>query len=113
MDIENGLGGLASAVPQLPAVDRSGPGGEKAGKVDEKLGFDKDYENGSMSASEEEGSEEVLSDARDLVTHVISVEDDRTLNCWTFRVLVIGVGLSAFGGVLGTRLIPFPPPPRR
>ncbi|KAI0066210.1 OPT superfamily oligopeptide transporter [Artomyces pyxidatus] len=43
---------------------------------------------------------EVLSDARDLVTHVITVEDDPTLNPWTFRSFFIGIGLSAFGGVL-------------
>ena len=44
---------------------------------------------------EEEGIEEILADARDLITHVISVEDDPSLNPWTFRVLIIGIGLSA------------------
>lgn len=51
--------------------------------------------------STDDTESEVLTDARDLVTHVISVEDDPGLNPWTFRVLVIGIGLSAFGGVLG------------
>lgn len=43
----------------------------------------------------------VLDDARDITTHVISVEDDPSLNPWTFRAFFLGIGLSAFGGVLG------------
>jgi hypothetical protein len=46
---------------------------------------------------------EVLQNERDIVTHVISVHDDPSLNPWTFRSFFIGVGLSAFGGVLGKR----------
>ncbi|KAI9442444.1 OPT oligopeptide transporter protein-domain-containing protein [Lactarius indigo] len=42
----------------------------------------------------------VLRNERDLVTHVISVHDDPSLNPWTFRSFFIGIGLSAFGGVL-------------
>jgi hypothetical protein len=42
-----------------------------------------------------------LSDAQNLATRVISVEDDPSLNPWTFRTLFIGIGLSTFGGVLG------------
>ncbi|KAH9083789.1 OPT oligopeptide transporter protein-domain-containing protein [Lactarius deliciosus] len=42
----------------------------------------------------------VLRNERDLVTHVISVHDDPSLNPWTFRAFFIGIGLSAFGGVL-------------
>lgn len=57
----------------------------------------KDIESGS---SLDGSSDEVLSDARELVTHVISVEDDPSLNPWTFRTAVIGLGLSTFGGVL-------------
>jgi len=40
---------------------------------------------------------------RDIVTHVISVQDDPSLNPWTFRSFFIGIGLSAFGGILGGR----------
>ena len=43
----------------------------------------------------------VLKNERDLVTHVISLDDDPSLSPWTFRSLFIGIGLSAFGGVLG------------
>ncbi|CAK5278568.1 unnamed protein product [Mycena citricolor] len=42
----------------------------------------------------------VLHDERDIATHVITVEDDETLNPWTIRAFVLGLGLSAFGGVL-------------
>ncbi|KAI0268601.1 OPT oligopeptide transporter [Gloeopeniophorella convolvens] len=43
---------------------------------------------------------EVLQNERDIVTHIISVEDDPSLSPWTFRSFFIGIGLSAFGGVL-------------
>jgi hypothetical protein len=45
----------------------------------------------------------VLRNERDIVTHVISVHDDLSLNPWTFRSFFIGIGLSAFGGILGRR----------
>jgi OPT oligopeptide transporter protein len=40
--------------------------------------------------------------ARDLVTEVIHAWDDPTLSPWTFRMWFLGIGLSAFGGVLST-----------
>jgi len=43
----------------------------------------------------------VLENERDIATHVITIHDDPTLNPWTVRAFVIGIGLSAFGGVLG------------
>jgi len=45
--------------------------------------------------------EDILSNERDIATYVISVDDDPTLNPWTFRSFFLGLGLSAFGGVLG------------
>jgi hypothetical protein len=45
----------------------------------------------------------VLQNERDIVTHVISIHDDPSLSPWTFRSFFIGIGLSAFGGVLGKR----------
>ncbi|KAF8169760.1 OPT oligopeptide transporter protein-domain-containing protein [Pholiota molesta] len=42
----------------------------------------------------------VLENERDIATHVISVHDDPSLNPWTLRAFIIGIGLSAFGGVL-------------
>lgn len=44
---------------------------------------------------------EVLENERDIATHVISTGDDPTLSPWTFRAFFLGIGLSAFGGVLG------------
>lgn len=45
---------------------------------------------------------DVLHSERDLVTHVISVIDDPSLNPWTIRAFLIGLGLSTFGGILGS-----------
>ncbi|KAF8271942.1 OPT oligopeptide transporter protein-domain-containing protein [Lactarius quietus] len=42
----------------------------------------------------------VLRNERDTVTHIISVHDDPSLNPWTLRSFVLGIGLSAFGGIL-------------
>ena len=43
----------------------------------------------------------VLRSERDIATHIVSVHDDPTLNPWTIRAFVIGLGLSAFGSALG------------
>jgi hypothetical protein len=43
----------------------------------------------------------VLHSERDIATNIINVHDDPNLNPWTLRAFVIGLGLSAFGGVLG------------
>ncbi|KAF2665474.1 OPT superfamily oligopeptide transporter [Microthyrium microscopicum] len=40
--------------------------------------------------------------AKDLITEVIHVTDDPTLNPWTFRTWFLGIGLSVFGGTLAT-----------
>ncbi len=45
----------------------------------------------------------VLHNERDIVTQIISVHDDPSLNPWTFRSFFIGIGLSVFGGILGER----------
>ncbi|OJJ43612.1 hypothetical protein ASPZODRAFT_154463 [Penicilliopsis zonata CBS 506.65] len=57
----------------------------------------------NLSHSDEDegfGSDEVVSTANDLVTHIIAVEDDPSINPWTVRMVFIGAGLSIFGGVL-------------
>ncbi|KAI0249949.1 OPT oligopeptide transporter protein-domain-containing protein [Lactifluus subvellereus] len=43
---------------------------------------------------------DVLHNERDLITHVISVIDDPSLNPWTIRSFLIGLSLSTFGGIL-------------
>ncbi|KAF8150696.1 OPT oligopeptide transporter protein-domain-containing protein [Crassisporium funariophilum] len=52
------------------------------------------------SADDSDSNFGVLQNERDVATHVISIHDDPTLNPWTVRAFVIGIGLSAFGGVL-------------
>jgi len=68
---------------------------------DKSLDRTGDVETATGDADSEEG---VLSNERDIATHVISVDDDPSLNPWTFRAFFIGIGLSAFGGVLGELL---------
>lgn len=79
--------------------DEKGP----SSPIDEK----KDYK-GDIETAQEPSTEEfaVLEDERDIATHVITVADDETLNPWTIRVLILGLGLSAFGGVLGNSCPP-------
>ncbi|KAJ7261713.1 OPT oligopeptide transporter protein-domain-containing protein [Mycena haematopus] len=64
--------------------------------LNEKKGLKGDIE----TADEPSTEFAVLEDERDIATHVISVSDDETLNPWTIRALILGLGLSAFGGVL-------------
>ena len=63
---------------------------------------EKDAFNAEVDSAHDSDSDfAVLSTERDIATHIISVRDDPTLNPWTIRAFVIGLGLSAFGGVLG------------
>ncbi|KAJ7678971.1 OPT oligopeptide transporter protein-domain-containing protein [Mycena polygramma] len=71
---------------------------EPSSPLDEKNDFKDDIETAHEPATEEFA---VLENERDIATHVISLTDDATLNPWTLRVLILGFGLSAFGGVLG------------
>ncbi|KAG2099571.1 OPT oligopeptide transporter protein-domain-containing protein [Suillus discolor] len=59
--------------------------------------------NGDIETSTGEDTDDiaVLQNERDIATHVISVDDDPSLNPWTFRAFFIGLGLSAFNGSLG------------
>ncbi|KAH8985991.1 OPT oligopeptide transporter protein-domain-containing protein [Lactarius hatsudake] len=58
------------------------------------------YSKSDVESTTGSGTTAVLRNERDLVTHVISVHDDPSLNPWTFRAFFIGIGLSTFGGVL-------------
>jgi hypothetical protein len=64
---------------------------------DKSLDGQGDVESATFDADSEEG---VLSNEREIATHIISVDDDPSLNPWTFRAFFIGLGLSTFGGVL-------------
>lgn len=95
---------------------------EKGGTIIEKAESSVDEKAGSSVVSEKEGisveerirdvecSSEpetnggVLDNERDIITRVIEVSDDASLNPWTWRAFIIGIGLSAFGGVLGSNL---------
>ncbi|RAH47085.1 OPT family oligopeptide transporter [Aspergillus brunneoviolaceus CBS 621.78] len=78
-------------------------------KYEEKSGHDRSsmepriLEKGeTFPADEDQGfeSDQVVSTAADLVTQIIKVEDDPSLNPWSFRMVFLGAGLSIFGGVL-------------
>ncbi|KAG6900828.1 hypothetical protein C0993_000147 [Termitomyces sp. T159_Od127] len=69
--------------------------------LDEKTFDNKRSDVESVEFKETESAEfKVLENERDIATRVISVADDPSLNPWTIRAFVIGIGLSAFGGVL-------------
>ena len=66
------------------------------------------FEQGEIkSAHDGDTSFAVLDSERDIATNIISIHDDPSLNPWTLRAFVIGFGLSAFGGVLGTKSFAF------
>ena len=73
------------------------------GSLDEKDSVRHPYKDVEGTSVSDESSEdaEVLHDARELVSHVISIEDDPNLSPWTLRAFILGLGLSTFGGVLG------------
>ncbi|KAG1742849.1 OPT oligopeptide transporter protein-domain-containing protein [Suillus lakei] len=87
----------AGAIGEHTVHERAVPS-EKAPSTSEKSFDGKgDLETATVDTDSEEG---ILSNERDIATHVISVDDDPSLNPWTFRAFFIGLGLSAFGGVL-------------
>lgn len=71
---------------------------KQLGSLDEK-NESKDIE---VVSEDNDSNFGVLESERDIATHVVSLHDDPTLNCWTIRAFLIGLGLSTFGGVLGT-----------
>jgi hypothetical protein len=83
-----------STVPDtLPNTDY-----EKQEYLDEKY----DLKKVDVVDAVEENEFAVLESEQDFATQIISVHDDPTLNPWTVRAFIIGLGLSVFGGVLGT-----------
>ncbi|KAJ7691568.1 OPT oligopeptide transporter protein-domain-containing protein [Mycena rosella] len=62
--------------------------------------LEKDYRSDIETAQESSTEEFPVLEDETVAVHVITVTDDETLNPWTFRVLILGLGLSAFGGVL-------------
>ncbi|KAL0579510.1 hypothetical protein V5O48_002503 [Marasmius crinis-equi] len=50
---------------------------------------------------DDNGKERPITTDVDVATRLISLEDDPTLPCFTFRMWTLGLGLSCFGAVLG------------
>ncbi|KAA1475197.1 OPT superfamily oligopeptide transporter [Dentipellis sp. KUC8613] len=61
---------------------------------------EKAYSKSDLESTQGSDVSEVLQNERDIVTHVISLDDDPTANPWTFRSFFLGLGLSCFGSVL-------------
>ncbi|KZV85364.1 OPT superfamily oligopeptide transporter [Exidia glandulosa HHB12029] len=61
-----------------------------------------DVEKAAVESVSDEQSVTIIQKAEDVAVQVISTEDDPTLPVFTFRVVVLGIGLSAFGSVLAT-----------
>ncbi|KAI0049000.1 OPT oligopeptide transporter [Auriscalpium vulgare] len=79
--------GLINEKPPIAEKPPSFSSNEKADYKDPETTTDSD-------------TSEVLENEHDLITHVISLDDDPSLSPWTFRAFFLGIGLSAFGGVL-------------
>ncbi|KAF8447559.1 OPT oligopeptide transporter protein-domain-containing protein [Boletus edulis BED1] len=67
---------------------------------DEKSHYAKTDVEAALNPPTDDASDIVLHSEREIATHVISVDDDPSLNPWTFRAFFLGLGLSAFGGSL-------------
>jgi hypothetical protein len=85
---EKALGGAEGEVIRTGAnipSDKKGVDMTSAEKVNES----------SITSSGEEtispDSNEVVSTANDIVTHIIRVEDDPTISPWTFRMVFLGI----------------------
>lgn len=87
-------GGITDVLEQSPHRGNETP------SVSDKKSYHEKHDV-ETATTEAESTEAVLQDERDIATHVISVSDDPSLSPWTFRAFFIGIGLSAFGGVLG------------
>ena len=83
--------------------DNAVPGSNEgsAFENDEKLFYAKTDVEAASNPPVDDASNVVLHSEREIATHVISVDDDPSLNPWTFRAFFLGIGLSAFGGSLG------------
>lgn len=95
-----------AAVDGIPTLER------KTFSADEKS-FDEKHDDSDRSSSNiehvyddivalgEDGREKPVETDLEVVTRLISLEDDTTLPILTFRTWFLGIGLSCFGAVLG------------
>ncbi|THX31714.1 OPT superfamily oligopeptide transporter [Aureobasidium pullulans] len=92
---------LSSAL-EIPTPDtKSGATGGDVKEIPPYQGSD-DYSVHEGTTTGEYIAEEhkIVETAEDIVNQVLSVEDDPTLNPWTFRMMFLGFGLSIFASVL-------------
>lgn len=75
--------------------------GDESPSVSDEKSYREKHGDVETATTEVESTTGVLHNERDIVTNVISVADDPSLNPWTVRAFIIGIGLSTFGGVLG------------
>ncbi|KAG9224893.1 hypothetical protein PTI98_009892 [Pleurotus ostreatus] len=91
--LKGSVGQPTPEVQNVEKVNRTSP-------IDEK----KQYSNTDIESTKDVDADSdfggVLENERDIATHVLTVTDDPSLNPWTVRAFVLGIGLSAFGGVL-------------
>jgi hypothetical protein len=75
---------------------------ENVGTVKEEYGKTATVSEAASTSDEGEEDKRVKrpppSTARELVTEILRVEDDPTVNPWTFRMWFIGIGMSVFAG---------------
>ncbi|THY02860.1 OPT superfamily oligopeptide transporter [Aureobasidium pullulans] len=92
---------LSSGLEILTSNTKSGAMGGDVKEVPPYQSSD-DYSVHEGTATGEYIAEEhkIVETAEDIVNQVLSVEDDPTLNPWTFRMLFLGFGLSIFASVL-------------
>ena len=84
----------------LPDSERPDDFEKQLTPLDEKEGFKQAGIESSVDESDDSNFG-VLESERDIATHIVAIHDDPTLNPWTLRAFILGLGLSAFGGVLG------------
>jgi hypothetical protein len=85
-----------TTVDRVPSIND-----EKSLERDEGFYYVKADVEATSNPPTDDASDAVLHTEREIATRVISVDDDPSLNPWTFRAFFLGLGLSAFGGSLG------------
>ncbi|KAI0819456.1 OPT oligopeptide transporter [Trametes gibbosa] len=88
-------------VPAVMASDLPHSESESFSEKDVKEDLSHKVDVEAMSAEDDVGSAIIEKD-EDVALEVISTEDDPTLPVFTFRTLILGIGLSAFTSVLAT-----------
>jgi hypothetical protein len=93
---------MASISPNIRQAEAVEPKGGKEDRPQHIEYFDEKRGDANSATDSEipldDKRKKRIRNPRDLVTEVLSLEDDPTLNPWTFRMWFIGIGISIFGG---------------